>query len=434
MDLKLILTLVTILVTIGLSFYLKNRYRLSPEQMKLFILLVLFWSIVNIIRAYRKSYAMQEISVGGLELGAISAANIAAAYGLVSMLMRFPTFFLSDALKSRKLMFGAVSLILGLTNLWVILDPNYTSLYASSMAMGLGASMLALFNVTFSETFDEAQAMMSVSILSVAPLLAEFLMSPFQYLTTSQEIKNYPRMWLISLILSGVTLLFLTQVKDHRSTTRNMTREAFRAVASHRAIWVLSAVGILVSFARFGLTGSNFVTYAQSLGMSPLLVAYVELVYSLFQLAAGVLAGLWFAKRIGTKKTLLLGLAFSITFNVLLLVSHQPTVLFVANGLSGFGYGLTYNALIGMALQPYARKHREMSMGIFQTFFGLGIFFGDKVYAWMKQLLPEGLSQLQVDRTTFLLILIITIVTAVSFLILAPPDREQSSKLNKLRA
>lgn len=269
--------------------------------------------------------------------------------------------------------------------------------------------------------------MMSVSILSVAPLLAEFLMSPFQYLTTAQEIKNYPKMWLISLILAGITLLFLTQIRDHKKPSRNMTKHSFKTVASNRSIWVLSAVGVLVSFARFGLTGSNFVTYAQSLGMSPLLVAYVELIYSLCQLAAGVLAGLWFAKRIGTKNTLLLGLGLSITFNIILIFSQNPISLFFANGISGFGYGLTYNALIGLALQPYPRQLREMSMGIFQTFFGLGIFFGDKVYAWMKQLLPADLTQYQVDQTTFRLVLVVSLVTAIGFWLFAPSDRKQLS-------
>lgn len=423
MDLKLALTLLTIIVTILLTLFLKKKYQLNREQMTLFLLLVLFWSIVNIIRAYRKSYAMQPLAMGGLELGAIAAANIAAAYGLVSMMMRFPTFFISDALKSRKLMFGAVTAILGLTSLWVILFPSYTSLYASSMAMGLGASMLALFNVTFSESFAEKQAMMSVSILSVAPLMAEFLMSPFQYLTTAEEVKNYPRMWLISLVLSGVTLIFLTQLKEPKKPGRTMTRQAFVAVASQRSIWVLSAVGVLVSFARFGLTGSNFVTYAQSIGMSPLMVAYVELIYSLFQLAAGVLAGLWFARKIGAKNTLLLGLGLSITFNIILLVSRHPTGLFLANGLSGFGYGLTYNSLIGLALQPFERKLREMSMGFFQTFFGLGIFFGDKVYAWMRTLLPDSWAQFRVDQATFWVVLIISLLTAAGFWILAPDDR-----------
>jgi hypothetical protein len=68
----------------------------------------------------------------------------------------------------------------------------------SSLALGLGASMLSLFNVLFSETFSVKQAIMSVSILSVAPLLAEFLVAPIQYIFTATKPNNYPGMWLTS--------------------------------------------------------------------------------------------------------------------------------------------------------------------------------------------------------------------------------------------
>ena len=425
MDTKLGLMLASLLVSIILTLYLKRKYHLTNDQMKLFGLLVLFWSIVNLIRAYRKSYALQPVALGGLELGAVAAANIAAAYGLISLLMRFPTFLIADGLRSRKLLFGATTAILGLSSLWVVLAPSYTSLYVSSMAMGLGASMLALFNVTFSESFAEKQAMMSVSILSVAPLMAEFLMSPIQYLTTWQEVKNYPRMWLISFLLAIITLVLISIIKEPRISRRTMTRSAFLEVAADKSIWLLSLVGVLVSFARFGLTGSNFVTYAQSIGMSPLLVAYVELIYSLFQLAAGVLAGLWFARRIGSKNTLLLGLGLSIAFNIILIISRHPGSLFLANGLSGFGYGLTYNSLIGLAMQPFRRDQRAMSMGLFQTFFGLGIFFGDKVYAWMRSLIPADWSQFQLDQTTFQVILGVSLITLLGFWRLAPPDKPE---------
>lgn len=424
MELKLILIIATILLTIGLTVFLAKRYHLDRYQMMLFCLMVLFWSSVNIIRAYRKSYAMQPLEIGGLELGAAVAANIAAAYGLVSVFMRFPTFFISDFFRSRKLMFIGAALFLSVTSWWVLQAPNMNSLYYSSMAMGLGASMLALFNVAFSETFSEKQALMSVSILSVAPLLAEFLMSPFQFITTSEKVKDYPQMWLISLILSGMTILFLIFFKDNKAPKRTMNGASFKRVASKRSIWVLGLVGILVSFARFGLTGSNFVTYAQSeaIGMSPFLVAYVELLYSVAQLIAGVLAGLWFARRIGAKYTLLLGLGLSILFNLLLITVREPSILFAANALSGFGYGLTYNSLIGLALQPYERRDREMSMGIFQTLFGIGIFFGDKIYALIKNMLPQSTAQYLVDQNVFKIVLGISLITLLTYWLIAPRD------------
>ncbi|WP_459129784.1 MFS transporter [Guggenheimella bovis] len=413
MENKLILMIVTLIFSIGLTIYLFRHYELNKKQFFLFLLLVAFWSTVNVIRSYRKSYALQPLDVGGLAMGAVKAANIAAAYGLISLIMRFPVFWIADWFRSRRTMFFISTLFLTITGIWVLKNPSFDSLLCSSLAMGLGASMLSVFNVAFSETFTPKQAMMSVSILSVAPLLAEFMMSPFQYFATLHKPRNYASLWVVSLVLCVVTLVMLFLFKEDRSPKRLMTKESFKRVISHRELWIFGIVGILVSFIRFGLTGSNLVTYVQSpfIDMSPLLVAYIDFIYSVTQLVAGVLAGLYFAKRFSTVKTLTLGLILSFSFNVILLLTKNPTILFITYGISGFGYGLTYNSLIGLAMEPYEREDRSMSMGIFQTFFSIGIFYGDKVYALIQKTLPEHISEELMYQRVFLVILGFTTAT-----------------------
>lgn len=409
--LKVALMVVSILLTIFLTLYCKKKYKLTKYQMFLFILLVVFWSSVNIIKSYRKSYALQPINVGGLALGAVAAANIAASYGLTSIFMRFSVFYISDFLKSRKAMFLIGGGLLFGTSLWVLLDPNYNSLYMSSVAMGLGASMLSFFNVIFSETFDEKQAMVSVSILSIAPLLAEFIMSPFQYFATLNKVRNYPQMWMVSLVLSAIALVMMLFFKDNKGKERRMDLASFKRVTRRRELWVYGFVGILVSLVRFAITGSNLVTYVQEpfIGMSPFLVAYIDFIYSTTQLIAGVLAGLYLAKKIGLKNTLLTGLLLSVIFNVILIFVKNPGVIFFTYMISGFGYGLTYNSLIGLALEPYRREDREMSMGIFQTMFSIGIFYGDKIYAIIRNFIPENISEELMYRKVFVIILAISL-------------------------
>lgn len=409
---KLLLMGVSILLTILLTIYCKKKYKLTKYQMFLFLLLVVFWSSVNIIKSYRKSYAIQPIEIGGLALGAVAAAQIASAYGLTSLFMRFPVFFISDFLKSRKATFFLGAGLLFCTSLFVYLDPSYNSLYLSSVAMGLGASMLSFFNVIFSESFDEKKAMVSVSILSIAPLLAEFIMSPFQYFATMEKVKRYPQMWLVSLILAACALIMVVFFKDTKEKKRRMTKESFLRVIRHRELWVYGIIGILVSLIRFAITGSNLTTYVQSdiISMSPFLVAYIDFVYSITQLIAGVLAGLYLSKKIGLRNTLALGLILSIIFNIILIVSKSQAVLFLFYMVSGFGYGLTYNSLIGLALEPYKREDREMSMGIFQTMFSIGIFYGDRIYAIIKKYIPKDLSDELMYRKIFIIILIISIL------------------------
>lgn len=407
--------LVTIVVTLSLSIWIIKHYKLTKYQVLIFVLLVVFWSAINIIRAYRKSYAINAIEVGGLGLSMTAGATVAAAYGLMSIFSRFPVFLISDFFRSRKLMIGIASLSVGLTSLWVLISPNYESLLTSSLALGLGASILSLFNVIFSETFSPKQAMMSVSMLSVAPLLAEFMMSPFQYIATQHAVRDYPYMYKIALILSALSIIFLLFVKDNKQPQRTMTFSTFKELITSKQVWVFGLIGISISFIRFGLSGSNVITYAQNefINMHPFAIAYIDFIYSVAQLGAGVLAGLYFAKRIGTKKTLLLGVMCSILFNVVIIFVTNPVIIFMSYTFSGFGYGLTYNSLIGLALEPYDREKREMSMAIFQTFFAIGIYYGDKIYGLVVSVVPETFTTLQMYQAVFGMILLVTVVTAV---------------------
>jgi len=420
MDNQILIYGITIIATIILSIFLYKKYHLTRYQCLIFILLVLFWSAVNIVRSYRKAYAMAPVDIGGLALGGTLAANIAAAYGLISTFIRLPVFALSDYFKSRKaLILFAVSAVL-VTSVYVVFKPGYYSLLLSSLALGISASMLSLFNVLFAETFDSNQAMMSVSILSVAPLLAEFIMSPIQYTATKGNIKHYGEMWIVSAALSLITLIFLLFVKDNKEPTRNFSLKRFKKVVSDQRLLILSAVGILVSFIKFSSSGSNLVAFVRlkEIGMSDFLIAYIDFIYSSFQLVAGVLAGLYFKKKIGIRNTLILGLALCGIFSLTLTITTNQWVIFFTHALSGFGYGLTYNILIGVVMEPYAKNVREMTMGVYQTFFGLGIFFGDKIYAWMIDLLPDGISDYMMHIDVFTIITVITFATILLVLYL----------------
>jgi MFS family permease len=179
-------------------------------------------------------------------------------------------------------------------------------------------------------------------------------------------------------------------------------------------------VGILVSFIKFSSSGSNLVAFVRlkEIGMSDFLIAYIDFIYSSFQLVAGVLAGLYFKKKIGIRNTLILGLALCGIFSLTLTITTNQWVIFFTHALSGFGYGLTYNILIGVVMEPYAKNVREMTMGVYQTFFGLGIFFGDKIYAWMIDLLPDGISDYMMHIDVFTIITVITFATILLVLYL----------------
>lgn len=140
----------------------------------------------------------------------------------------------------------------------------------------------------------------------------------------------------------------------------------------------------------------------EEVAMHPLGVAYLDVVFALTQLFGGVLVGLYLKQKIGVKKTLILGLAASVIFSFIAANTASASILFITYALNGLGYGLTYNVLLGLALQPFEKSVREVSMGIYQTFFAVGIFYGDKIYALVIKALPETLTTFEIYHTVFL--------------------------------
>jgi len=108
---------------------------------------------------------------------------------------------------------------------------------------------------------------------------------------------------------------------------------------------------------------------------------------------------------------LIIGVILSGIFSLIGSFITNPTLLFISYALNGIGYGLTYNVLIGIALSHFERNLREVAMGIFQTFFAVGIFFGDKIYNFIIQVFGGNLTGVSLYQRTFLITAIVALIT-----------------------
>ena len=65
---KILFSLIMIVLILVLVYYLTKKFELKKDQIIIFWILVLFWSAISIIRAYRKLYAITPVENGGLSL------------------------------------------------------------------------------------------------------------------------------------------------------------------------------------------------------------------------------------------------------------------------------------------------------------------------------------------------------------------------------
>ena len=409
---KILFSLIMIVLILVLVYYLTKKFELKKDQIIIFWILVLFWSAISIIRAYRKLYAITPVENGGLSLTPLLASQIAAGYGLLSLIVRLPMFIASDIFRRRKIFVQISLFLLIVTSFLVAFNGSYTTLYLSSLSLGISATMLALFNVMFSETFSKEKAALSVSILSVAPLLAEFIAAPIQYIFTINEYKHFNYMWIVSGILAVATFILTFMMKDYRPVNSGFSLDKVKVVLKHGSFIYVCIMALLLSFVKFATSGANMIAYGKtSLGMSPLMLAYMDAVFAIPQLIAGVLVGVYFTRKWGLQKTLLFMFGCALAFYIIALYVNNPYIIYFSYILNGLGYGGAYNVLISLAMQYFDREYRNVSMGIYQAFFALGIFYGDYVYVWIAKHVANGLFGFDQSKAIFLIVIGITLLS-----------------------
>lgn len=397
-----------------LVYYLSKKFELKKEQIIIFWILVLFWTAISIIRAYRKLYVITPIEQGGLSLTPVLAAQIAAGYGLMSLIVRLPMFLASDIFKRRKVFIQIALFLLILTSFLVAFNANYLTLYLSSLSLGISATMLALFNVIFSETFSKDKAAVSVSILSIAPLLAEFMAAPIQYILTMDTYKQFNYMWLVSGVIALITFVLTFMMKDYRPVDSDFSFNKVKVVLKHKSFIYICLLAVLLSFIKFSTSGANMIAYGKTdLNMTPLMLAYIDAVFAVPQLIAGVLVGVYLTRKWGIQKTLLFLLGCLLTFYIIALYVNNPYIIYFSYTLNGLGYGGAYNILIALAMQYFDREYRNISMGIYQAFFALGIYYGDYVYVWIAKHIKNGLFGFSQSKAIFLIVIGITLISMI---------------------
>ena len=411
---KILFSLIMIVFILILVYYLSKKFELKKEQIIIFWILVLFWTAISIIRAYRKLYAITPIEQGGLSLTPVLAAQIAAGYGLMSLIVRLPMFLASDIFKRRKVFIQIALFLLILTSFLVAFNANYLTLYVSSLSLGISATMLALFNVIFSETFSKDKAAVSVSILSIAPLLAEFMAAPIQYILTMDTYKQFNYMWLVSGIIALITFVLTFMMKDYRPVDSDFSFNKVKVVLKHKSFIYICLLAVLLSFIKFSTSGANMIAYGKTdLNMTPLMLAYIDAVFAVPQLIAGVLVGVYLTRKWGIQKTLLFLLGCLLTFYIIALYVNNPYIIYFSYTLNGLGYGGAYNILIALAMQYFDREYRNISMGIYQAFFALGIYYGDYVYVWIAKHIKNGLFGFSQSKAIFLIVIGITLISMI---------------------
>lgn len=358
----------------------------------LFIFYTVFWIPLMLLRNYTgPMHSAMDISGTLLFLPM-------AAYGFIGIFARPLNDYLAWIFRSRK---AVIFLVMGIeivTFIPIIINPCLATNIVQSLGVGLGASCIGMYQLYFNEQYGKGQFFLTVSILSLPPLLADFISSPLQsFVVSFSENGNTPTpevmkyLWVVGLIFIVIGFIIGFFTKENRNFLYQDKK--YKKEIKGKNDWIIFVlillIGTLLSFVKFSNSGSiaqqqlNFL--GENVGVNTAsFQGYLSLVFSFSQLIAGLLTGLFLIKRIGKLSTFSIGCFLWIIYEICSIFITDPYGYMGVHCLNGFSYGIVYNLVLGGILQQCFKTNKSTPMGVYQAVLSAGIMASTWFTSWLK--------------------------------------------------
>ncbi len=320
-----------------------------------------------------------------------------AAYGFVGIFMRLFADYFAYNFKSRKAFLYLAILIEFITFIPVIISPSTTTNVIQALGVGVGASCIGSFELLFKEQYGKSKVYLTVSILSIPPLLANFLTAPIQSVLSSASMINGLRdvsvlkyLWLIGLcfIVIAFIMLFFIKENQYHFGLVNHNQEVKSKIQKWQ-YFIIALIGFMIMFVKFSNSGSVGLLHLQMLGTlsnesTSAYEGYLSVIFSLAQLIAGILMGTYLIKKWSVGKIFSLAIGLWILYHIAVIFNPNPYAYMVIHALNGFSYGILYNLILGIVLSYSFNTKKITPMGMYQSILSIGITVSALFTGWLK--------------------------------------------------
>ena len=375
-----------------------NNYRL------LFVLYTLCWIGPMILREYT-SQIHTKMYKDDLIFSSLLWIPL-SAYGIIGLFWKPLTDLLSYKFKSRKKVIYVSLLFQFICYIPLFVRPCFATNIIQSIGCGVGASIIGLFNLMFNEQHAKKKIFLTATLLSLPPLVAEFISSVIQSLITSfipananneQFIDITKWLWMIAIIFLVIATILAIFVKENVSLIYqdNKYRQPVKQSNDWIALVFLCLIATITSFTKFTTSGPASLTQLDFIGTKWYgknsmngYDGYLSVFFTIGQIGGNLLTGYIFNKKF-SKMTMFVAATIIWAFFVIATSSFgllNPGLFMVLNILNGFAFGIVYNIIVSIIFNKYFRKtNRFTPINMYNTFLSIGIVASTWFNPWMKQ-------------------------------------------------
>lgn len=431
------------ILVLFLSIFFIFRMKIDSKGYKLFFVsYIFFWIPLKMLREYT-SIVQTPIDSAIMWLPL-------AAYGFVGIFCRPLVDWISTVLKNRKIiLYGAIGI--GIISFIPMIFVQTTATNTiQTIGVGIGASMIGTYELMFKEQYTDRKSFLTVSIMAIPPLLADFVSAPVQGLVSTfakgQDGKYDPSilsyLWIIGIAFYIVTLLMVLFVKEDRSKVGSLRYNNIIPKTSNGNIFyiLICLVGTIVAFVKFSNSGAtataqlnllvdiNNKDYPNNYIDKTNLISYVSVIFSSFQLLGTLFLQLVLIKKFSKNTSFLIGIGIWIGFYVATTIYINPYFYFALTSLNGFSYGILYNLILAYVLSLSFQKYKINPIGIYQGVLSIGICASSFFTSFLKAQFTSLDNNLLINLTT----IGVLILSGLAFILITYLDKK-NQELSKLK-
>lgn len=301
---------------------------------------------------------------------------IAGAYGFSQTLIRIPIGILSDKMRNRKIfiIIGIVSTVVSAFIVYVF--PNPYMLLVARLLAGVASATWVNFIVLFTNYFKRDESSKAIGIATSNSKIGQlFAMLLGGFVAVTYNIRNIFLLSIAAGIGSLIMGAFVTEerIEDEDSTKKPVGIFSIARDSRILHISVLGSIGQLISYATaFGFTP----LIASRLGADDLVLSYLSVAYTLPQILFSIIAGTFFARRVGIKRSLNLGFVLLALSCFITPFVKAYGYLYIIQFIGGIANAIVFTLLMAMVMDKVEEGLKATVMGFYQAVYGVGMIVG----------------------------------------------------------
>ena len=314
-----------------------------------------------------------------------TVGTVLAMYGLWQAIIRLPLGIAADWVGWRK-PFIMACLALGALGSWMLgTSETLTGLIVGRALTGLAAGSWVLLIVSFNSLFSQQEVVRATAMITLVSLISRWLATSVTgFLNT---LGGYALAFFLAALVAVLALLLTIPAPEMRRPPKRPSLQSLLKLVTRKDVLLPSLLSMIVLYVVWGLSYGFFPILAKQIGASEVtLSALVSM--SVFIVILGNLAATTIAPKVGTRRMVAFSFLIQTVGIGLVAVAPSLSVVFVAQFLAGYTFGVSYPLLMGLSVQYVAEHERATAMGLHQAVYSIGMFGGP----WLSGLLADSIG------------------------------------------